>query len=517
MKRLIKTFCLSSVAFLLCILTPITGFAIDDYQTDTSKHEYWVKDNNQVTQTADTDQTAAINAMRARALYSWEITDNYWYYKKYLVNNTEGNELSLPQGKYRGILYEQKAFNSDNTSAPSREWWLSSSGQVQAAVNDMINNGDRYVKGTDCSSSVCYAWRSAINGNDRTNGVLMSTSSRYANKYRTAYTCLKIVKDGNDTQPNTAEGYGNYVTRVGQYGQAANNLSNNTYTMLSRLKENGNFTNNATVYQRVYAKMLPGDFIVRSTASGAHAKLVEKVVIVRDSNGSIDPDESFVVTTEQNSKVYTCHNNGIADEQYREYKTTWLVSFNGLFDGDTNKNKFTFKKLATGRNQYYLPYRYNGNVASAVLGFVVPSVTNDSIEVNWSANDESFCSGYELLLADNLQFDEAKVINIDNPEESSLLLDELDETKTYYIKMRSFYVDEEDNIEYSGYNNWLRINMETKQLYRENAPVSSRVPISVYNNYVYNDIASDEYFDNDECNLLDVPFYELSESKNILN
>ncbi len=81
-----------------------------------------------------------------------------------------------------------------------------------------------------------------------------------------------------------------------------------------------------------YALAQPGDFMYR-TAGGGHTRMVQSVKVVRDSNGKINPDKSYVLMIEQTdtleseqNKLFTLLNG---------YDSTWW------------EHEYTFKTLAT--------------------------------------------------------------------------------------------------------------------------------------------------------------------------
>jgi hypothetical protein len=82
----------------------------------------------------------------------------------------------------------------------------------------------------------------------------------------------------------------------------------NTYTIVN--------AHDPQVIFEAYALMLPGDSLVRYLDNGGHALMLTKnAIIVRNSDGTIDPNNSFLFMTEQNNLL----NNK------REFPSSWTV------------------------------------------------------------------------------------------------------------------------------------------------------------------------------------------------
>lgn len=477
-----KAFSVIVLMLFMLVMTPTTIYgSTGSYTTDTSMTSYGVVTNGSL-QSATTTQRNAISAMREKALFSWSGPEsNYEYHPKYSNGSPVGDTILLSSGSYRGILYQQKAYSaSAPTHSGTREKWHSSAESVQNAVNEMIQYNQDSVKGTDCSSSASYAWRQALGATSQTNGILMVPSSRDSSgKYRSAYTSQRLVQDGNHT--SSGSGYGNYVTRVGQYGQYASEVENkkNTYNIINGLMSPGNYSGGADIYLRVYDKMQAGDFLVTYRNSNKHVRLIEKVFISK-SDGVVDPDASYVIVTEQGSSLWTCTNA----EFNSTYQTTWRTCY-GEGDG-TGEVKYTFRNLAT--TGYYLPYRYNGSVTTNVSGFVVTNITDSSIAFRWNTIEEN-CHGYELQYSTSPDFKDSKTIVYDNNSICEDEINGLEEKDVYYARMRSYCIRDDGTTEYSGFNDWLKIDIKTGDLYRENSPELDGTEESqkVYDAYVYND------------------------------
>ncbi|MBE6741393.1 MAG: hypothetical protein E7570_03730 [Ruminococcaceae bacterium] len=499
----------------LCVivcLNPFNAFALVSYETNATDTNgvYEVVDNgvtiNSYAHT--TDEGKAVDQMRQKALLRWTYpgqTQTYYYPKYgsstpnkiYLYHWNDEQHTTIQQ--YRGILYEQKVANYQDMQEASREHWLNSDTAVESAISIMLSkplpgaNEDetlslrRSVQGTDCSSSVCYAWRAATGCNNRTCGVLMSTL-QHSNQFCYTYTCAKIVKDGYDDSFNNVQGYGNYVDYVGNYTPGSSYTDVNIGMM------------GTNIYSNVYVYMKPGDLLVQYTEEKTHARIIEKVVIERNNDNSINPYKSYVVVTEQTSSKKHCTNTAYSLESKKFYDTTWYVAYSG---GKYNSqqypgveyNYYNFYHLAgqnnSGSKTFYLPFRCKDNLATLVTGFVPIVITDSEIDINWNEQKSEYCNGYELVYATNVSFSDAKTLVFNNPHINNCSLKNLKRGETYYIKMRAFVYHEDGRKEYSGYNNWLRINTATKEIYRENAPNPREVLQQEYKEYVYDDISYD--------------------------
>ena len=488
---------------------PMTALAYDyeNYSTDSSDTWYGVIDGNSQQQ-ATSKQDEAITAMEHRALYFWRLETSLYGTGSYTNYKPKENASEIPiiyGQRYRGILYDIRNYEQNLGYEGCREHWWASSSAVQEAVETMVDHNCNYAKGTDCSSSACYAWRSAINHNNRESGILMSTNNHINNVYHTAYTCKKIIWDGVDTQTSTQSNipnrthYGNYVTRVGQYGQYASTypLSDRTDTTIGKLNESGNYLIGGTIYNRVYKNMQAGDFLVyRKSKDGAiiaHTMLIKKVVIVYGEDSGEEPDDgdgidnykSYVLTDEQTSKMRNCNN---AAYNY-SYKTTWRLGYNG-----TGGKKYRFSKLC---EYCYLPYRYNGNGATMVSGLIPEQLSETSINVKWHAQDRSFCSGYILKYSTDPSFKACNTVTFNNPTKSEYTIEGLNRNEKYYIKMSAFNT-KDGKTSYSGYNNWVSVDLSDGSLYRQNAPDPTKVSQQEYKQYVYDDICIEHEIPDDD-------------------
>ena len=508
-KVMLKKSIIKALFFVMVILSiimsaqPVSVFADQfgvPYVTKSSSLSYGVKDGDAALVPATANQTAAITTMRNRARYSW-VYGNSGSIDYFIKDNAK---LTINFGMpYRGVLYEQKGYSSSNIH--NREHWLGSGPAIISAINDYVHcPTNNYIDGTDCSSSVCYAWRSVLVHPDQgmMNGLLMSTKNHTSGTpYHSTYDTKKIVLDGNNGDSDSSIGYGDFITRVGQYGQVASNLSdygNNTKDIVTDLVAPGNYQGNGTIHKRVYKNIQPGDFLVfrrkynNSNDMYGHAMLVKKVVIIygEDSNLSgdevddgdgIDRNASYVLTNEQTSKWHDC-TNILSDGSTEEYRTSWILGYAG-----TGGIKYTFDQL---QSNFYLPYRLKDVYATMVSGLIPEQLSETSINVKWCAQDKSFCSGYVMEYSTDSAFNNCKKITFNNPSQSEHVLKGLKKGEKYYIRMNACYNNGKKTA-YSGYNNWVSVDLKDGSLYRANAPDPTKVTQQVYKQYVYDDISYD--------------------------
>ena len=512
-KSNIKALIFAMIISIIITSLPMSVLAYDEYgdpyTTKVYVSGYGVKDGNDPLVPATTNQAAAINAMKEKARLSWTYgTSGSFPYHVKSENVDPQAILTIHFGQpYRGILYEQKGYSSSNSN--NREHWLSTPNEITTAINISYTNNYKYIEGTDCSSSVSYAWREATGNTDSDNGLLMSTKGHVNNgDYYSTYDTRKYILDGNNNTSNNNDDYwyGAFVTRVGQYGVAASNLSlyeDNTKDIVTALTSYGNYQGDGTIHKRVYKNIQPGNFLVYRrpkqsdpTKMFGHVMLVKKVVIVygQDSNleegefedgDGIDKNASYVLTNEQTSHWHEC-TNILSTGGTQEYTTTWILGYNGSYNNIPGI-KYTFADLA---KNYYLPYKLNDNYASMVTGFIPEQLSDTSVNVKWHPQNRSFCSGYILKYSTDPSFKDCETLIYNDPTKNECILKDLEKGEKYYIKMCAFN-NKDGNTAYSGYNNWVSVDLSDGSLYRQNAPDPTKVPQQEYKQFVYDDISYD--------------------------
>lgn len=288
-KNIKKVMVLLSSMVLLLTSAITTSFA------DTST--YTVVDEGTVTYAATSVRDTALDRMVQMSNVPWTLKTNLSYAPK-----SDGNKILLKAGSYKGLPYTQV----------EREYSSCDSSVVQAR----IDKGE--IKGTDCSSSIAFAWRYATGHNTSGDNYLKNDAGT------STYTTALMFKDAISTTGK------NYVSRVGKYGSYASSVSTaaNTDTIVERLMASGNYsTPGADIYDMVYANARPGDALITKNSSFNHMRMITKVEIVRNADNTVN---------EGKSKIYFIEQIGFNDE--KRPGTSWQ-----------SKN-LTFRYLATGVN-----------------------------------------------------------------------------------------------------------------------------------------------------------------------
>ena len=105
------------------------------------------------------------------------------------------------------------------------------------------------------------------------------------------------------------------VAAIGNINWAAYDEKNTTNSILKNTEKKD--------VLEAYAMTLPGDAFMRYLDTGGHALMVTlEPVVVRDENGEIKPEESFVFLTDQNNVL----------NKLREYPSSWKVDHKVSFE-----------------------------------------------------------------------------------------------------------------------------------------------------------------------------------------
>lgn len=189
------------------------------------------------------------------------------------------------------------------------------------------------IYGTDCSSSVGFAWKHAtgIYLNRKDTGKMYRTKNMFADG-------IIASEDEND-----------YLMFVGRYGNYYSKRKEATTTkqIVTGLSAAGNYEDGQDIYSKVYAAIKPGDALLFRTTDGGgygHVRLVTDVEIVYTdaTKTKVDPERSKVTCIEQAGFSKTNAN----------CKTSWIpndeIIPSGEFAGQTYTGIYTFNQL-TGK------------------------------------------------------------------------------------------------------------------------------------------------------------------------
>lgn len=266
------------ILLILSLMLPANAFAAAPTKT--------VKENGVTTYKASGVRLETINQMNKMAEASWTLPSPLEYMYK------TGTYITLPSGKYKGIPYTQEDRNTPDISA------------IQTNINRALR-GEIPVMGLSCGSAVVYATRYAT-GNS---GTYMFGAEL---PYTSPYFFIDGMRD-DEGWTKTINGiniqYRNNLTKVGNYGKVTNYATYlDTGSLISKLMSYGNYTN-GTIYENVYAKIKPGDSLVRVNKDNTgHTMLVTRVKIEYTADGKVDPAASkvYVVDTiRPNVSVFT--------------------------------------------------------------------------------------------------------------------------------------------------------------------------------------------------------------------
>jgi len=202
---------------------------------------------------------------------------------------------------YRGLPYNHKG-----GSLARMKYTLDEDGYIKDWMYglDPYDGFDLYI-GNDCSTALAHAWWTVSNSTDF---------------MRTSYQLPQLTTYGNFATGLDHNG----ILKVGQY--------NSDFELAGRrwtdqfLQEN----DEQTIYE-AYACLRKGDAYVYMVEAGGHTRMaVADAVVVRDQQGLIDPEYSFVLSTEQG------YSNRLQPDDEgnttgREIISNWRVNYKHTF------------------------------------------------------------------------------------------------------------------------------------------------------------------------------------------
>lgn len=193
--------------------------------------------------------------------------------------------------------------------------------------------------GTDCSSSIDFAWRKGTGNLNSSNFLKRKKSDGSYELYRTR----NLFNDGLINSKE--DGEDDYLMLVGKYGGYYTDRlkASTTKEIVEGLSAPGNYETGEDIYSKVYADMKPGDALLRRTLTFGHARLVTgvKIVYTDAAKTQIDPYQSYV----------TCIEQAGFRQGDGNWKTSWMPNDedNGKYTG-----KYSFAQLSGESNSYNL-------------------------------------------------------------------------------------------------------------------------------------------------------------------
>ena len=269
---------------------------------------------------------ATITEQRATACTHMDkMSQSKWTISKPLTftYNASGSTTTLNAGSYVGVPYTQVA----------REHSYLAKDTIVLAFDNGVT-----LHGTDCSSSVDFAWRKGTNKA----GDFLKTNKGKIELYRTKH----MFNDGLvNKSPN---GEQDFLMLVGKYGNYYSNRVNaeTTTEMVAELKKSTNYPDGGDIYSKIYAAMKKGDALIKREYSNSgtllgHVRLVTDVQVKYNADGSVNPNTSYVNCIEQAG-----FRSGNPN-----WKTSWMPNSE---DGTKYNGKYSFAQLAGDDTSYNL-------------------------------------------------------------------------------------------------------------------------------------------------------------------
>lgn len=243
--------------------------------------------------------------MKAMGSIEWSTDQNLYHDCSCLLTVCHGNYV--PGRLHVGIPYNHKG-----GSLARFEYTTDENGVMQDWVYEQaaFDGFDGYI-GNDCSTAVAHAWWTVSNSTD-------------------------IIRCGA-MHPH--------------YGDISGVIAVGDWVWEESLDENGKryvgdytdpyvVTNGEEVMYEAYAQMRKGDAYVSTTKDGGHTRMcAADPVVVRDENGKIDPQHSYVLSHEQGAPA-------ILEPYFCSWRLDYKYTFQQLYQ--TYKIPVTCEELLTG-------------------------------------------------------------------------------------------------------------------------------------------------------------------------
>ncbi len=253
--------------------------------------------------TASDERRAACRKMNRMANVSWTVPAAFRY------EYANDKKIKLKEDiTYYGLPYTQ--FN--------RIYHGYGQDVVQQRMNDASAKTD-VVKGVDCSSAVAYALRVG-NGMEESTTYLMGSTKPYVT-YSYLFDGMRDSSGTDISRTGKIIIYRDDLHYVGWYGKYKDCAQAATTTEIAEKLVKSYPKGSGDIYSNVYAKVRPGDVILRINDVDGHVLLATGVKVVY-KDGKIDPDKSKVLFTDQNHPE-------IRMVKTEGWSSSWRRNYNG--------------------------------------------------------------------------------------------------------------------------------------------------------------------------------------------
>lgn len=334
-----------SVFAMLCVLT-MTLFVEPSFAGT------YEVNNGGVRTAASAPRAAACDKMTEMSKMKWTLSETL----RYCTRQSGGKlleESKVSLNRYRnGLkangLVERKGIPY---SQVDREYSFPSGAFTLTYGTKTLLIGDktyRSVHGTDCASSVAFAWRKGTGNNSASSSFLKRTTSN------AIYTTENMFNDAMDKGDKV--GTGNFIKVVGNYGKYNKTSAANTKDVVDALSATGNYGAGQDIYSEVYAKIKPGDALLFRGTSG-HVRLVTGVDIVYKDTAKTQIDL-------ENSSVHCVEQVGFNRDNHN-WSSSWIPNDEIIPSGKPAEKNFdgiyTFNQLAGKKESPTVSGKYNTN------------------------------------------------------------------------------------------------------------------------------------------------------------
>ena len=293
----------------------------------------------------DTERNAACQRMKEMSEMEWNLNNTLHYCYGVDDNGNLNPKTAITLFKYQGGESKNGLITRKGipyTQVDREHSFPSNVFELKYGTKTLSYDGKTYrsIFGTDCASSVAYAWRKGTGKNLDPDFLKTTTGKIYRTK--------NMFADG--ILASTAYNSRNYLMLVGKYGEYFNERTkaNSTKDVVEGLSRATNYSQNEpgqVVYNdinsKVYAAMKRGDALLyRNTEkSVGHVRLVTNVHVeyydeLRNGLKVVNPEKSYVDCIEQAGFRKTNSN----------WSTSWIPNIED--GGSKYTGRYTFRQLA---------------------------------------------------------------------------------------------------------------------------------------------------------------------------